>query len=630
MDHWQRAKVISQAQISRFRRFQDNSLFTKRTASRPGVHIRRRRFRYDSLINPTSNLRILILCPGKFEDEIYCHLAYSAINSSGFGDYEAVSYAWGNPEYTHNIRLSPSTNCPIFDTMDKAVFYNFPVTYTVHCALKRFRFPDRHRRLWLDAICINQSDVRECGQQVQLMGQLYSQASSVLVWLGDYVLSPNKQSGNLSESSVTVAFRYLEDFDKARAESQLPQTIPTVSEHKITESISATLRDVYRRPWFRRLWVLQEVVLPQRSIYAYLGLEKVTLERLLLASSLADHDAWLETHAMYGMRYHIRTPEWKSMSVVDRVIWALESTSGQFQFKKTHDRLYAVLGIIGETSGCEDLVPDYQKPIDAFYIDLARYIFRASGTFRILAGAHCQPGSGLPSWVPIWRSSGVRFEDGDERKLDRTRYFTSFSFSDCGRVMHARLRWFGQVESVCSLCLPKHLQDLTSFHRHLRQLREDVTGSSSVRSKYQSQSDRHRAFDNLLVSIVHFQRSPRDRFAKEYKVFTEAPEPYRRRDTEGERHLIEVFTGLTSSWVLSTSIGLLGFSSCSSDQLAREDEIYLAPGCLNAFALRRDVGGLRIVNTVVKVRVHPCVAGSLLEHLDFLRFGAIWKDVTIA
>lgn len=62
-----------------------------------------------------------------------------------------------------------------------------PVTENLHTALKRFRFPDKPRTLWVDAICINQQDVPERNQQVQIMGPIFKNAGCVLVWLGEAI-----------------------------------------------------------------------------------------------------------------------------------------------------------------------------------------------------------------------------------------------------------------------------------------------------------------------------------------------------------------------------------------------------------------------------------------------------------
>jgi len=39
--------------------------------------------------------------------------------------------------------------------------------------------------MWIDAICINQNDISERNNQVRQMGAIYSQASQVVVWLGE-------------------------------------------------------------------------------------------------------------------------------------------------------------------------------------------------------------------------------------------------------------------------------------------------------------------------------------------------------------------------------------------------------------------------------------------------------------
>jgi hypothetical protein len=51
-------------------------------------------------------------------------------------------------------------------------------------ALRRLRFPNSTRILWIDAICINQDDKEERSYQVPLMGSIYSLARRVVVWLG--------------------------------------------------------------------------------------------------------------------------------------------------------------------------------------------------------------------------------------------------------------------------------------------------------------------------------------------------------------------------------------------------------------------------------------------------------------
>jgi hypothetical protein len=53
-------------------------------------------------------------------------------------------------------------------------------------ALRRLRRPDRERLIWIDALCINQQDVRERNMQVGNMREIYSKADHVLIWLGEH------------------------------------------------------------------------------------------------------------------------------------------------------------------------------------------------------------------------------------------------------------------------------------------------------------------------------------------------------------------------------------------------------------------------------------------------------------
>lgn len=55
--------------------------------------------------------------------------------------------------------------------------------------------------LWIDAICINQGDIYERGRQISIMGQIYSNAEVVCVWLGS------------NEEATERLVRDLHDFD---------------------------------------------------------------------------------------------------------------------------------------------------------------------------------------------------------------------------------------------------------------------------------------------------------------------------------------------------------------------------------------------------------------------------------
>lgn len=100
--------------------------------------------------------------------QYFCDLQVVPITTSP--EYEAFPYVWGDLAVTKEIRLSGK---PFFITAD------------LESALQRLRFPDTTRRLWADAICMDQKNLAERSKQVQIMDKIYSGAVRVLVWLGE-------------------------------------------------------------------------------------------------------------------------------------------------------------------------------------------------------------------------------------------------------------------------------------------------------------------------------------------------------------------------------------------------------------------------------------------------------------
>jgi hypothetical protein len=124
-------------------------------------------FKYEPLNQEASEIRLLTLLPGEAVAPIQCMLRVVPLQHAP--RYEALSYNWGDLSNMETI------------TVDHQ---EFKVTRNLETGLRRLRHSDRPRVLWVDAICINQNDITEKSIQVPLMGKLYTEASSVVVWLG--------------------------------------------------------------------------------------------------------------------------------------------------------------------------------------------------------------------------------------------------------------------------------------------------------------------------------------------------------------------------------------------------------------------------------------------------------------
>lgn len=101
---------------------------------------------------------------------------------------------------------------------------------------------------WIDAICIDQFNVAERNHQVRRMGSIYSQAESVLIWLGE--------EKALNESLITTTKIF-----------PLPHR---TSQQASTEQSICSVNAIQSNPYWARLWIVQEIVLA-REVFVLRG-----------------------------------------------------------------------------------------------------------------------------------------------------------------------------------------------------------------------------------------------------------------------------------------------------------------------------------------------------------------------
>ena len=124
-------------------------------------------FVYDPLHLSSESIRLLRILPGIQTDEIHCRLDQFA--PSQWPRYCAVSYSWGEPGDLRRLVLNHQ---------------QFHVRQNLWWLLQHLRHLKEERQLWIDAICIDQTSIKERNHQVGLMGTIYQRADTVVVWLG--------------------------------------------------------------------------------------------------------------------------------------------------------------------------------------------------------------------------------------------------------------------------------------------------------------------------------------------------------------------------------------------------------------------------------------------------------------
>ena len=126
------------------------------------------------------SFRILHVLPAQsFDDPIRCSLWESKkvglFPEQRLG-YYALSYVWGQPDTAEFIIVNGK---------------EFGIHQNLRDALQELRWQHRIGKdssrpflLWVDAICINQSDDLENSSQIPRMGTIFEQAAEVVIWLG--------------------------------------------------------------------------------------------------------------------------------------------------------------------------------------------------------------------------------------------------------------------------------------------------------------------------------------------------------------------------------------------------------------------------------------------------------------
>lgn len=163
--------------------------------------------------------------------------------------YEALSYTWGAEQNSQWIT--------VFHNGLLGSPYAMQVRPNLANALRHLRHLDKPRTMWIDALCINQGDKTERSHQVHLMGRIYSLAHKVIVWLGSgsedsklalYTLEELGNKYELTKDAYQIPLCENPDYDVLDHRIPLPYN----------DKIWTALANMFQRPWFERLWTLQE------------------------------------------------------------------------------------------------------------------------------------------------------------------------------------------------------------------------------------------------------------------------------------------------------------------------------------------------------------------------------------
>jgi hypothetical protein len=280
---------------------------------------------YQPLDKSQDSIRLCKLLPGEGNDPIQCELFHDHISAQR-GVYSALSYTWGE------------------DLEQKWILLNgkpYHVQPSLRQALQALRRSNEEMLLWVDAICINQSEVAERNHQVSLMGDIYRSAKSVLLWLGP----------DADESGVF--FDSVESFEKGLE-------VDIKAARRATELLD-------NRPYWGRAWIKQEIVLAQ-EIFVYCGTRSCPGDLFFMCAVLwleSTRDKEDEGRITEVFVHRNRVQDGKRDTLVD-----LLSQYSNLESTDVRDRVFALFSLASDCQGSISELVDYSIDTPALFFGL--------------------------------------------------------------------------------------------------------------------------------------------------------------------------------------------------------------------------------------------------------------------
>lgn len=377
-------------------------------------------------------IRLLSVEPAASIDaDIVCELNEISILKAP--KYESLSYCWGDGTHTRRIRCNG---------------LSIVVTENLFSALQHLRDSKKPKSLWIDAVCINQNDFPERSSQILLMSQIFQRSTSVIIWLGPasadsslafrtlkqcHAKVPEVMSriqtdpfGVVEYASMNQFFHRI--FPEKGTDTRRPKR--DNKRHRLKRFQWTALRAILERPYFTRLWVMQEICVAREPIVRC-GDDMMPWD--------AFRDAFVVALTVGGLIRHVGHPPWLWCSIrlaqlrhhyqattrvptaqpqpLNAIEFIAEShlrrtagagsniipfleLSSNLSCAKEHDKIYGILGLARPPL---PIKPDYEVPIEECFKEITLAILKQRGNLDMFSACSAQMFQNkkeMPSWVP--------------------------------------------------------------------------------------------------------------------------------------------------------------------------------------------------------------------------------------
>jgi hypothetical protein len=346
--------------------------------------------------------------------------------------YIALSYTWGRADLVAHI------------TINSLVVL---VTESVYIMLQHLQREDEAVTVWLDLLCINQTDDAEKEWQILLMRDIYQRAEKVLCWLGpsaDDSDAVMKFVGYFGKAACEAGAMDVDfaGWDNLEGQAKIAkQRLLAIVDEMGHDWPIETYRALATRAWWSRVWVMQELALATNAEFMC-GRERVPYIHF---------QSFEYALATYGRALVAETEKidfWKPLDREEEHLWArLQSVSPvkspasrallarrNYQKRKSEqgsslflvltnmhlvdyendrllatderDKVFGILGLVDDLTELE-IRPNYTMSCAEVYTDVAGKIISRKYTDMLALNQFPKALGGLPSWVPDW-SAAIR------------------------------------------------------------------------------------------------------------------------------------------------------------------------------------------------------------------------------
>ncbi|TVY24436.1 Heterokaryon incompatibility protein 6,OR allele [Lachnellula hyalina] len=352
-----------------------------------------------------------------YNDPLRASLAYSVMHSNV--TYHCLSYNWGpgDEKPTCTILLNGQT---------------FMIRENLDRALREIRDNVYMVVIWIDAICIDQNNVSERNRQIPRMLEIYDAAEAVISWAGEGDEASDTAIDFLSELQRPVLHLNKDG-------SWGPYTVKEGDEWKITPIPDlprrlAALYCFFSRPYFRRIWVVQELAVANLPSL-YCGKKRAAWRQLDMAAyhliAILNGDRTMPAKMM-AVNPTLNSISIEEISFIRRMfyfrhlrsknadsIWGQTTQNGvkdtspeildaavlcrDFQSTSPYDKVFSLLNL-AEDFQATDFIPDYSKGLPQAYHEFVVAVACKTKSLDIICAAEPVKYSKLdmPSWCPDW------------------------------------------------------------------------------------------------------------------------------------------------------------------------------------------------------------------------------------